>query len=154
MQSVASTVTSFGICSSCNAPQQLRRRHSVRRSAPSHTSELVNPEFLSSLVQPSMQRNAHAQPHRSRCTWAAAMVAHAGCGGGKWLEASSLEAKPQCSDGVLNFYTHTLCPYAQRVHLTLLEKVRRWSKAAGCLVSGRGTGATAGGDEPYPAVAL
>lgn len=42
-----------------------------------------------------------------------------------WLEASDLKGKPACSEGVLNFYTHTLCPYAQRVHLTLIEKVWR-----------------------------
>eukprot|EP00208_Stichococcus_sp_RCC1054_P003822 CAMPEP_0206140884 /NCGR_PEP_ID=MMETSP1473-20131121/11004_1 /ASSEMBLY_ACC=CAM_ASM_001109 /TAXON_ID=1461547 /ORGANISM="Stichococcus sp, Strain RCC1054" /LENGTH=253 /DNA_ID=CAMNT_0053535217 /DNA_START=226 /DNA_END=988 /DNA_ORIENTATION=+ len=36
--------------------------------------------------------------------------------------SSDLKGKPACSEGVLNFYTHTLCPYAQRVHLTLIEK--------------------------------
>lgn len=42
-----------------------------------------------------------------------------------WLEGRDLQAKPQLKGDELLFYTHTLCPYAQRVHLALLEKVTR-----------------------------
>jgi hypothetical protein len=39
------------------------------------------------------------------------------------VEASQLAAAPD-SRQRLQFYTHTLCPYAQRVWIALLEKVR------------------------------
>lgn len=41
----------------------------------------------------------------------------------RWIEGKDLPGKPQQQGNQILFYTHTLCPYAQRVHLTLLEKV-------------------------------
>ncbi|KAK9867166.1 hypothetical protein WJX84_010666 [Apatococcus fuscideae] len=38
------------------------------------------------------------------------------------LDGSRLKGPPPCEPGQLTFYTHTLCPYAERVWLTLLEK--------------------------------
>lgn len=42
--------------------------------------------------------------------------------GSTWLEGADLSEKPSAAADVI-FYTHTLCPYAHRVHLCLLEKV-------------------------------
>jgi hypothetical protein len=39
-----------------------------------------------------------------------------------WLEGRDLTEKPKPKGDEVIFYTHTLCPYAHRVHLALLEK--------------------------------
>lgn len=40
-----------------------------------------------------------------------------------WIEGKDLSAKPQPKGNEVLLYTHTLCPFAQRVHHALLEKV-------------------------------
>ena len=42
----------------------------------------------------------------------------------KVLEGSRLQSPPSSEPGLTTFYTHTLCPYAERVWLSLLEKAR------------------------------
>ena len=47
-----------------------------------------------------------------------------------WIEGKTLSEKLESGDGLI-FFTHTLCPFAQRVHLTLIEKVRQALCAGG-----------------------
>ena len=39
-----------------------------------------------------------------------------------WTDGKDLKKKPTPKENEVIFYTHTLCPYAHRVHLALLEK--------------------------------
>jgi hypothetical protein len=71
-------------------------------------------------VQPAVSRHHfQAASARSSGHFAAAPATIA-----SWIEGSDLTEKPTPKGNAFLFYTHTLCPYAHRVHLALLEKAR------------------------------
>lgn len=73
---------------------------------------------------------------KSPVLWCAAHMHPSGSDfGSTWIEGSDLSEKPSASADVL-FYTHTLCPYAHRVHPCLLEKVICHSLRVPVLVCG------------------
>ena len=91
----------------------------------SSRSAALNPPCLASLPGKNMQllctRPHHIPQARSSCSPASAPMAPS------FTAIQPRLARPAVAG--LAFYTHTLCPYAERVWLTLMEKVARTSTA-------------------------